>query len=165
MTQVKEIGLMEAAQEALEKACGDVRVASRLMAQRVKDEEGLLISLVSEYLQSVYSGSRIAKRAAIWTAANYDPGGNGHRVRVLAAGNARMLLDFPLRSGKPLRHASKGEVRENAEAYYAQADDMRHKSRWLALVAAKVPDGKRVGDALSEKVLLELMEKAKHEKK
>ena len=80
--------------------------------------------------------SRRAKRRAVWA---------GHP--------SRSLLDFPLQSGVSLRLATREELRTAAEAFYAQADDMRHKARWLALVAAEFP--------CSEARLAELVEQSR----
>jgi hypothetical protein len=162
---VKLVGIEELAREVLAECGGDINKATDAIVRQAVADRSVLRLLAFAAVRSVASFNVRSKRSQIWTAPHYDPGGNGHRVRALAAGNAAMLLDFPLMDRTPLRDASKEKVRENAETYYKQADDMNWKSRWLALIAARIPDGKSVGECLDEAALCELRDKAKHAKR
>jgi len=167
---VAEETLSEVAREELERAGWNVERAAHGMAARVKDDEQLLLRLLSEYLESVKDGRRVAERSAIRAAyahQSHDRSQRGDRVHALAAGNARMLMDWPLPDGTRLSDATREQVRKAAEGTYKQADTMRWDARWYALIAAKMPEGttKHVRSLLDEATLFKLREKAKHAKR
>lgn len=170
MEKLPTVDPLEAARDALAESKGNANRATAALTASAKEDAALLHALAALAISMASPDEGVAmrhQRRKAWTAPNYDVGGNGHRVHALAAGNAMMLMDFPLMDGTPLRNATREEVRVNAEGYYKQASDMRWKSRWLALVASKIPqqdDKKTVGQALTESVLRELQEKAKHGK-
>lgn len=165
--ELKGTSLTELARESLARNAGRVVDAASDLAAIAKDTPSVLYALALAAIREVApsgANERRIKRNRIWQA--MAPELTGHRVHALARGNAAMLMDFPLMDGTPLRNASKDAVRTNAEAYYEQADDMRWKSRWLALVAAKLPDGKKtVGQVLSEESLNKLRAEARNAKR
>lgn len=145
------------------KSCnGDVREGVRRMAKLVRADMGLFRQLLDEMVESACY-SELAKlnrdnNRAIWTAANYDKGGKGERVKALAHGNALMFFRLP--TGSLLGQAKRAEVDEAAQFYSKQATDMAWKGRWLSMVAEKVEGQKTVGKCLTEHDLAKLQEKA-----
>jgi hypothetical protein len=61
-----------------------------------------------------------------------------------------MDLDFQLASGVKLRDATRSQVEAQVQIYDLRSRDMRHKAKWLGLVAQSVPDGAIVGDIIDE---------------
>lgn len=140
----------KAAAEALAKADGDVKAATAAMLAKVRKSRPLREALTEPLLeQACYAA--ITKqcrrqRNIVWTAPNYTAGGNGQRVIALATS----LLDFPLPGGRRLGEATREEVMAGAQFYRGHADDMAHKARWLARIAAELKPEQRVADGLDE---------------
>ena len=78
------------------------------------------------------------------------------RVGSLVRVNATALLDFPLPGGLMLRNAGAAELTAAIGGFLKQATDMRAKGTWLRRIAAKLPEGKTVGEAFTEDQLWEL---------
>lgn len=66
-----------------------------------------------------------------------------------SAGHASSLMSFPLRGGLPLGDASAEQVRDSREHYDKQGRTMIQRGRFLAAVLERLPDGKRVREALT----------------
>lgn len=147
-------------------AKGDIKKAAKTIADEVGNDPSMLLALAMSYLQHLGFEhlERKHSREAIVRAVTAQQD-TSHRVVALAQDNAHMMLNFALFGGKRLRDADKQDLRLSAERYYAHGSDMVHKGRWLALVASKVPDGKRVGEALTEEAVRKLFEEARHAKK
>jgi len=145
------------------KACdGDVQASVKKMAARVRADMGLFRELLDEMVESACY-SELAKlnrdnNRAIWTAANYDPGGKGERVKALASGNALMFFRLP--SGPLLGQAKRADVDAAADFYAKQAQDMGWKARWLQMIAKHVEGNKTVAKCLTEQQLAKLKERA-----
>lgn len=150
------------ARDALRTAGGEVQRATKLMAKQVRANPALLRELMNDMIEvACYQEiGRLVRgdRAIVWTAPNYDKGGNGERVKALAKGNA--LMFFPLPGGVLLMNATRAEVLEASAFYGAQADNMSAKARWLALVAKACDGEKPVGKCLTEERLREFQMKA-----
>jgi hypothetical protein len=87
-------------------------------------------------------------------------GRNG--VFALANGMTAALLDMPIAGGVRLRDARRDQVAAASEFYSRQAQDMSHKGRWFALIAQSVPEGRVVGDVLTDARAAELFNEARH---
>lgn len=156
----------EAARRALSDADGDVRTATRMMEEAVRQSPQLRDELTEPLLSSACYAAVTAQcrveRRKVWSppaeklVATRVTG--AHRVVQLATGT---LLMFPLPGGKKLSEATREEIAEAATFYEAQAGDMAIKARWLRLVAQSVPGDKTAGDVLSDKRLRELQEAAR----
>lgn len=77
-------------------------------------------------------------------------------VIALANGIAASILDMPLAGGVRLRDCSRELVQREATRFGRLADDCGHKARFLARIAQSVPEGKAVGDVVSDARALEL---------
>jgi hypothetical protein len=158
----KEESVYDIARAAFHAAAGDVKRAARIMQRRVTVDKALLTALSEEFIRIVCEvttrGVLRHRRRVVWLPPNYDKGGKGARVTALAAGNR--LIYFPLPGGKVLADASAAEVRAAAAFYTLQARDMGWKARWLRAVAQRVPEGKTVKEALTEKALTKLKAEA-----
>lgn len=130
----------------------DVAEATQELMDAAKNNHELYVYLTEPFLQqacyNVVRSRYRSERRQLWTAPNYDQGGNGHRVRE----HARSLLDFPLPNGKRLRDATRADLLEAAEFYGKQAANMTAKAEWLQRVA-DIIGRKRVENALSEQQL------------
>lgn len=134
----------------------DVRAATEDMVDLVQSDTALYRELMDPLVRTAcYSAITAAcrrERKTIWTARNYDKAGNGGRVETLA--RATILL-MPLPGGKLLKDATADDLREAADRYQRQADDMAAKARFFDRVAAACPRGK-VGKHLTEEQLEEI---------
>jgi hypothetical protein len=160
----------EAARRALDDAKGDVREATRMLETAVHQSRKLRDLLTEPLISNacydaVRAQCRIERRS-VWTPPleKLVPSKSGvtgsHRVVHLATGT---LLMFPLPGGKSLGQATRDDISKATEFYASQSKDMGHKARWLQLVAQSVPDGKTVGEVLTDKRLRELQEAAREE--
>lgn len=98
-----------------------------------------------------------ARRRVVW--AMPQPSAVEARERVTALGHS-LLDSFRLPNGKLLGDATSGELAEAAVFYDRQARDMSWKARFLASVAANVPEGQRVRAVLTEAELRKMQEGA-----
>ena len=157
--------LAEAVKRALDDAKGDVREATRMLEEAVRQSRRLrdllLEPLISNACYDAIRAQVRVDRRDVWKApvVKLVPSNSGvtgsFRVAQLSAGT---LLMFPLPGGLRLGEATRSEVVEAAGFYASQASDMAHKSRWLMLVAQCVPEDKTVGDVLTDKRLRDLQE-------
>lgn len=154
------------ARRAYEDAGEDIKAATDLFEQRVRDDAALRDALTDPLIRGAcYSAVTMVirlDRKRVWTAPVYS-GANGEtnnqagRVEALAQSN---LMMFPLPGGKRLADATREEIAEASNYYLDRAKDARHKGAWLALIADRLPDGKAVRDAMTEKELQEMKDKA-----
>jgi len=160
--EIGELSIADVARDALKRAKNDRGRAAGIMARLVRQDVDLYRRLLDPMIElACYEAICKAGRNrndAIWTAPNYDKGGNGERVKALAAGNALMFFQLP--RGPLLIHATRAEVEEAAAFYREQADDMSVKAQWLSMVAKHLTGNKVVGKCLTEEKLRELQEKA-----
>lgn len=70
----------------------------------------------------------------------------------------RLLLDMPLPSGLRLRAATRDEIAEAAALYRQQEAAAGWRARFLEAVAARLADGERTEDRLSEEGLRAIQE-------
>jgi hypothetical protein len=150
--------VQEAAQLAMERADNEVQAATAILEDMACNDPDLYNALLSPFLNvAAYEACRALcrqQRQKIWTAPNYDQGGNGHRV----LDHAMSLMDFPLPGGKRLRDATKADLEEASSFFAKQAADMSHKARWLSAIASKVKGKKTVADVFDADSLAKLRE-------
>lgn len=159
--------LRSAAPEFLEKADGDVLKAASAMCSKAMSDPDFLRGHYERalYVASYEAVANVVRRdrAQIWALTPEDIARRRTQVEALASATAKSLLDFPLPGGKRLAEATREEVSVASEFYGAQARDMGRKSVWLRLVAQSLPDGAKVGDALTASRLEELRAEASHD--
>jgi hypothetical protein len=158
----------DAARRALEDAKGDVRNATAMMQEAVRLSRQLRDMLTEPLIANAcYDAVRAQchkERRKVWQPPveqlRKSKVEGAFRVVQLAAGT---LLMFPLPGGKKLGEATREEISAATSFYDSQAGDMAHKARWLRLVAQSVPDGKTVGEVMTDARLRELQEAARAE--
>lgn len=155
---MKQVSVYAVSKDILDEFDGDVVAATDRMEKRVRAERDLFHELMAPLVRNAcYDALRKAvqdERRTIWTAPNYTKGGNGDRL----VSASLTLLDFRLPHNLlPLRDAGKDDLVAGADWYESQANNMRHKARWLRAVAAKVGN-KVVGQKFTAEKLAELQE-------
>ena len=157
--------IAEAARTAMDGAPTYRDGAKRLLAM-TRDDAELKAALMGPYemsaaMDAVTLASR-AYRKTIWTApSRAERSEQAEQTFVLAESNLEML-DFPLPGGKPLRLASKADVKAAAYFYSTQATDMAYKGRWLVKIAGKMKFGQTVGEALDNEALKKMQKDARN---
>lgn len=160
------ITIADVARKALEDAGGNVDKATEMFEAAVRQSRALRDQLteplIAEACRAAVRKEVREERRTVWVVptakpAQVDVKAQADRVVQLAAGTLAM---FPLPGGKRLGEATREEISTAAEFYGRQAADMGAKARWLRLIAQSVPDGKKVGDVLSDARLRELQQEA-----
>lgn len=152
--------LTQMVREAFEEREGDVEKTVNYMVTQLSNDKKLLRATIEAEVRMLVS-DRVHRQirqqnAAIVSAAGRDS------VVVLAGGLVRSFLDWRFSDGSKLRDADRAKVAEKAQEYQERADTNGHRASWLRLVAQHLPDGKIVGDVMTEDRLLELFNEAKH---
>lgn len=143
--------LSSAARACLKQSDGLVAPATELLLSQIEADPDLREAIAAQAIESL-AAETVAKqvrdeRAATWAGRNNAPKTNAGHLRNIME---RYLLDFPLAGGLRLRDATRDAVESQALLYETAAQDMSRKGRWLRLIAAKVPEGRKVGDCLTE---------------
>jgi hypothetical protein len=160
------------ARDALEEVNGSAEKAtSRLIALLKNDNlllqqvvEAAVTDAVSHRVQHNIRNNRAAIVRSIdsqRSALTVDRERGKDRVVAFAEAISSCLLDMPLAGGKRLRDVGRLEVMDQIDRYEKMAGSMTHKARWLRLIAQSLPDGKQVGNIITEKRALELFEEAR----
>lgn len=141
--------LCSLARETLLAHDGDTAAATDALTARLQSNKPLLRSILASVIADavnvrVEMEMRANRKAIIATADRRN------NVVALATGIANSLLDFPLANGVKLRAATRDEVFEQAGRYGTQARDMTRKAKWLSAIADRVPEGKVVGDVITD---------------
>lgn len=127
------------ANQAMADSGGDIKKAAanleRLAAANPPIWFALTENLLSRACYDAVRGVCRQSRRAIWTAPNYDKGGNSDRLKSFSVS----IMDWPLPGGMLLRNANKEDVLKAAGFYSTQAKSMSSVAAWLMLI------GKRVG--------------------
>lgn len=156
-TATKQYSISELARQALEHANGDVAEAARYLEQQAKRQTSVWLTITESLISSAcYDAVRAVcrkERRAIWTAPNYDQGGNGGRV----VAHAKSLMDLCLPGGKRLADATKDDLLKARDFYYKQADTMRQFGCFLEVLSEKVKRS-TVSDKLTEDELQKIKE-------
>ncbi|MFY7837865.1 MAG: hypothetical protein ACOVQ0_16450 [Novosphingobium sp.] len=159
----KPTPIAQLAQEAFEKAGGDMPTAADELAALVMNDRKLSAEIMpvamrawaAEMVRTYAANMRVKAIASL----SQDMTQRGGRLRVALAAT---LFDFPLPGGKRLGDANGSEIRDGAGAYKEQAADMNHKARWLEAVADRVGTANRADAALTLPELEALFEEAKN---
>lgn len=156
----------ELAREIMEAEGGMVAASVDRLQRLILEDDDLRVSIaeaaVREYAARRVLSAHTATRAAIWNAAERRAAPAKVGLVHLANGISASLLNFPLAGGLPLRAATREEVEAQAALYTARGSDMLHKARWLALIAARLPEGATVGEALDDDTVEALSREAAH---
>ena len=153
-----------AAGRAMAEANGDIAAAAKRLQDWVRKNHTLKRALLDPLIEyACYNAVRRQLgegRRKVWNAPKPVEGmSQADKVAILARSNL-MLFALPIANGKLLKDATREEVGQASEFYGKQATDMAHKSRWLALIGQIIPEGKIVGQVLSEGRLSELQDEA-----
>lgn len=160
------ITISDVARKALDDANGNVDEAAKMFEVAVRQSmalrDQLTEPLIAEACRAAVRKEVREERRTVWVVptakpAQVDVKAQADRVVQLAAGTLAM---FPLPGGQRLGEATREEISTAAEFYGRQAADMGVKARWLRLIAQSVPDGRKVGDVLSDARLRELQMEA-----
>lgn len=168
-TRKAEVDIVaEAARRALDDANGDTVRAARMLETAVRAQSPLREALTEHLIGSacwaaIQTQTRVQRRA-IWIAPRTEgtPRATSVDDRVVHLASGTLLM-FPLPGGKRLADAKREEIAAAAEFYGRQASDMGAKARWLRLIAQSLPDGKVVGEVLTDERLRELQDEARAE--
>jgi hypothetical protein len=160
----RTLTLGEVAKDELEKADGDIALATANMQVRVFNDETLYRQVVHTACQAAVLNEVRQTRSTIW---NPPPPPTTETVRsrvaALAAGTRQSLFNFPLWDGQKLGDATRDEILATAQNYRSRAQDMYGKSRWLEMIAAAMPAGVVAKRVFTEAKLQALKIKAERE--
>ena len=145
------------AAEAFKQSDNNTDRAADILFDRLKSDPVLYAQyidpLIREWCQQVIGSECVRKpRASIWTPA------------VNASSNARAntfknsLLDFPLPGGKPLRHATKADLKAAIEIYTKQAKNMMSKAQWMQRIVDSMGNKRTVGSAFTDEALQQMLD-------
>jgi hypothetical protein len=157
----KDDAVAEAVADAMMIHPTDVQKATAHMLASVRASRKLRDALTEPLLRSAcYDAIRAAyrrERRVIWTAPGYDASQGADRAVSYAQAS---LLDFRLPHGTRLGDATRADIAEAEGLYRAQADDMAHKGRWLALIAQGLPADQKVSAVYDDARLRDLQKEA-----
>lgn len=160
-------------QMTFDKCDGDRQKAARDVLQAAKTSEALTTHLMEAGARTVVGNLICSDRAKIYRAdetadvtqplrmARPDTSAHQFRVSRRAGLELRMMLDAPLSSGKRMGDAIKQDVEAEVQVYEPQARDMMTKVNYFRAIAARLPDGKKVGEVLDNAALTALWEAAR----
>jgi hypothetical protein len=171
--------LFDLAHEALESNGGNVIAARDYLIDLLRKDRKLLASVLDDVLFAAVNERTLAamraKRKASVRQITIDPQDDeddddavttkGRKsIHALASGVMRAeLLDFPLKGGLLLRHATRDPILEQARMYEVSGKTDLHRAKWLNLVAQCLPKNKTVQDILTAERLDELWTEAENE--
>ncbi|MDF3606526.1 hypothetical protein PE067_10480 [Paracoccus sp. DMF-8] len=147
--------LHELAKEALDRAGGDLRTATDSLNAALRDDEHLRLALIEPALEEMAAARAYklvrANRTDILEASR-KPLPNRAKVSPFAIVPSirATLLDFPIAGGMKLRDACLEDVQKQSSIYLTQGTEMMRRGRWMAMIAAALPDADTpVGDVLA----------------
>ena len=150
ISEPQGVTLSGLAREELKRADGRIEMAIGALTERLSMDAALLKAIVRDAVSDAIN-LHVTKAMRQDRAAILDQTTRGKdAVIALANGLTRALLDMPLAGGLPLRDATRAQVLESSERYAATAKDAGHKAKWLQAIAQCVPDGKTVGEVLTD---------------
>ena len=150
--------LRDLAAQALERASGDPHKAATLLENRIRANDRLQRELLERVIsdQCLALVRRVAPKAPPAERAPRREIDTSARIHALADS----LLDFVLPGGLKLRDATPAQLHATARVFEHNAAESRRTARWLDAVAARVPDGRKVGEALDARELQRLKDRA-----
>ena len=155
------------ARHYIEHTKGDTLKAAATMIAAIQADPALLASLVDDavtvaaklYVNSVTGNKRTAIMASADNVVQMT-GMTLEAATAFAGGMKHCLMDFPLRGGLKLRHATTVEIAAQAAYYEKSSATDALRGRWLRLVEHTVPAGQKAGKVLTETKLQKLFEEA-----
>lgn len=158
----EKITLYGLARSHLDDADGNLSVAIDSLTELLLRDRKLLKLLIEQvcreairsYTRVAQGNTRFAIIQSISSAARRAQG------EALNRATMKLLLDYPLGGGKKLRDATRAEIIHSADVYEKIAQTNGQRAKWLRLIAQSVPDGKCVGDVISEDRAKELFEES-----
>lgn len=156
----EEVSLRSIARQALRDNDGRTKEAIQTVVERLQADKRLMREVVAQAVvvaatELVNHHMHEERRAVMVSAARARDG-----VMALANGIKFSILDFTLDGGVKLRDATPDQVNKSADRYESIGRDVGQKARWLRLIVKGVPQGKRVGEVVSEKRAQELFDEA-----
>lgn len=154
----KMLSPYELAATCLEEEDGDTRAATELLVEKIMADRAWLTKFAEELVTTASAAlisRQIRDRRDTIIQAN-RPGTGRQAVEALGQVNASMFLDWPLAGGLRLRDARHPDLDDNALAYEKQARAHIHRAKWLRRIRSMVPEGKKVGDVLTEEQIAAL---------
>lgn len=149
--------LASLARAALDEAEEDVKLATELLIEKLEDpaiRRAVSVDALRMASRSVISSTRTNERDRI-ERLERQRRDHGAAIRAEAATLNACLMDFPLPHGGTLRQADRPKIELAVSHYEKTAATSIRRAAWLKAVAAKLPEGKTVGDALTEADLQE----------
>lgn len=140
---------------------GDIRGASDALIKRLLADRAALEEVVGAAVRSAvsdFSSGVIRKRRRV--IGDRAESGRG-AVVALAAGISAALLDMPMTGGAKLRNASRDLVIDEANKAAGLAKTYTHREKWLRAIAQAVPNGKSVGEVVTDQRAQELWDECK----
>jgi hypothetical protein len=134
------------------------------MVYRIENDADLAVALYDkivrsacrEAVRSVQGHDRKDARASL-EVVQPDQGEQGEALRRTLGD----IMAFRINNGLALAEATKDDCLTAAERYAGQGNTLLHNSRWLMLIAKKLPKDKRVKDVFDDDQLRDLWKKAK----
>lgn len=168
----EEVSIPKLVREAIDSSDGTVMEASFTLKKMVLDDAALVSSLLDMVVDD-WADYRVRKE--LTSRRTYRLGGvrtvpdtnivevDGAVFRNAINANAARMMDVPLWGGKRLGDATAEEIRQSAENYRTNGNNMLHKARWQFAVADaadknKLGDKDRIRDILSEATISKLWE-------
>lgn len=148
-TSEDHLSVSEVARQYYVDSDGDVEKAVTALIEAVRTNrqyrDELTEPLINAACYNLIRKQFHSERRKLWTTA---PGKqtDKEQAETLAKSN---LMAFRLPSGVSMELATATDLRQAEHMYRAQADDMAHKARWFTAIMEKLPDGKKVGQALT----------------
>lgn len=150
--QPEQPSLADLAREYLANAGGSTYEAAAQLEARLLKDKALRETIIGEALSMAASvaveASMRNRRQTIWASASSSKPKTS--IVALANGISNSLMNFPLAGGLRLADATPEEAKAQASLYFASADDMGRKARFLAAVADRGKPGVKIGKSLTE---------------
>ena len=160
----KTLSTLELAKECLEEAKGDWNLAHDIGMERFKKHPKLLLELLAAHISEIFwlYIRRIAKQQRMLgpMSSSSSPSTSKDGQRLMGMRN---LLAFPLTGGKRVGDATRPELIEQGKLYKMMASSNAQRDRWFSLVAAALPDDRKlVSDVFDNEQLNELWRQSQH---
>ena len=132
--------ITDLARWAMEQAEGNWEEAVRLAMKRLDNEpatrEEVLRPLIEVAAKSLVQLETRMERRALWAAERSLPPAElaPDAAAALHARAERLLMEYPLRGGKPLGDASRAEVRVEREFAETSSATLAQKARWFGMI-------------------------------
>jgi len=154
----------EIARECLKKASGAQQAAIRMMVERAGSDAALFRAiawpLVEGGVAKIIGDLCRSERQTNWQGGPAFAPNEAARIKRIGASNL-MMFRLP-GSYIPMKDAKREDLAKAIELCSTTAKDLLFKTRWFQAIRDALPDGKRVGEALTETRLGELQMETKN---